>query len=485
MEEKLKFAFYTLIVIIFQSIIKIIGVLLTGSLSFLSESIDTLTDFIFVSITIYAIKQSTKERDLEHMYGHGKIDSIGAMMEGIILILLYIFLLYTAIQTLIKGQYVINNAGTGLQILIISFSVNIIFSRYLIWQGKRRKSHTLKIQGLNLFQDSMRAILVMISFVFALNGIFYTDIFFSIALQIWIIVGAVSLTREGIKDVTDTNPINSLVLEEIRQNIFNLDHVNAIEDLKVRASGNSLFLEVQLLVEDHISLVHADGIIKAIRSMGKHFFPNYEVQTIVEMNPLSGEATLGETIINLINSIKLEYTEIYNVKDVNIFKIEKKYFLSLTIIVDDSLSLQKAHDICTDFEKELKEHAPEISRIITHIEAHSEKKGPLTKQMKCEDTKSEEHKKYEKIIENLLSNSKEVKGFHGFELWKGDECNIIEVHVFFDGALNIAQVHSLITTLEQQIREQLKYEIPNLSEVILHSEPLKGRTDGITFNNIK
>ena len=130
MDVKTKFGIYSLIVIIFQSCLKIAGVLLTGSLSFLSESVDTLIDFVFVSITIYALIKSIKPPDFDHMYGYSKIDSIGAMMEGVILICLYGFLLITAVQTLTKGEYEIKNVGSGLQILIISFSVNIFFSRF-------------------------------------------------------------------------------------------------------------------------------------------------------------------------------------------------------------------------------------------------------------------------------------------------------------------------------------------------------------------
>lgn len=369
MDAKTKFGIYTLIVIIFQSCLKIIGVILTGSLSFLSESIDTLTDFVFISITLYALIKSVKPPDFEYMYGYSKIDSIGAMMEGIILICLYGFLLMNAIQTLIRGEHEIYNVGIGLQILIISFIVNIFFSRYLIWQGKRRNSYTLKIQGLNLFQDSMRAIVVIVSFVFALFRIFYTDIIFSMALSIWIIIGALKLTKEGITDISDTNPIKSLILEDIRQKIFNLDHVHGVEDLKIRASGNKLFLEVHLSVEDHISLVRAHEITTSIKTLSKKIFPRYDVECFVEMNPLGGERSVGENLINLVHSMKSEFPKIVDVKDLNIFSFEDKYFLSVIMIVDESLSLKEAHDTCTDFENELKKIAPQISRIITHIEA--------------------------------------------------------------------------------------------------------------------
>ncbi|NVM37402.1 MAG: cation transporter, partial [Candidatus Lokiarchaeota archaeon] len=70
MDIKIKFAFLTVLIVVFQSILKVIGVLITGSLSFLSETVDTLTDVLFVSISLYTIYHSEKPADYEHMYGH-------------------------------------------------------------------------------------------------------------------------------------------------------------------------------------------------------------------------------------------------------------------------------------------------------------------------------------------------------------------------------------------------------------------------------
>ena len=216
MEEKIKYGIFAVIIIIVQSFLKLYGVITTGSLSFLSETVDTLTDFVFVSITLLALSRSQKPPDMEHMYGHSKIDSVGAMTQGIILMILYSILIGNAILTLNKGGYTVENPEIGLLILIISFSINIIFSRILIRKGKNKKSLTLQIQGLNLFQDSMRAILVIISFVFILFKLTILDIFFSIILSIWIIIGAFKLTKRGINELSDTNPVNIMVIEELK-----------------------------------------------------------------------------------------------------------------------------------------------------------------------------------------------------------------------------------------------------------------------------
>lgn len=479
MDDKIKYGILTLLIVIFQSLLKLYGVIMTGSLSFLSETADTITDILFVSITIFSLYHSEKPADFEHMYGHTKSDSLGAMIQGIILMNVYVLLIYNAIQIILLGRVSVSNPGIGLIILLISFIINLFFSRFLISKGKRKKSLILEIQGLNLFQDSMRAILVFASFILTFFNITFVDPILSILLSIWIIIGALKLTKKGIKELTDTNPINSIIIEGLRIDIFKLEHVIGIHDLKIRASGKILFLEVYISVEDHISIIHANEIIKSIRTMSQKIFPFYEVECIVEMNPMASEKSVGEGLINLIHSMKTEYPQIINFKDLNIFSLEENYFVSLIVIVDESLSLKEAHEICTHLEKEIKMEAPHISKVITHIESQSKSEVLASNQIKCADVGEEMIQIITQAVEEELRSHPEVKGYHGLEFWATLDYCVLELHVFFDGSLNISQTHNYITELEEKIREKLG--IDNLDTIFLHSEPIESQKAGIIF----
>ena len=483
MDIKLKFAFLTLLVILFQSCLKVIGVLITGSLSFLSETVDTITDILFVSITLYSLYVSQKPADYEHMYGHSKIDSISGVIQGIILMNIYIILIYNAIRIIFSGNFEVLNPEIGLILLIVSFFVNFFFSRILISQGRRQNSLTLKIQGLNLFQDSLRAIIVLVSFSFAYFNITFLDPILSVSLSVWIIYGAFKLAKGGVKELADTNPASSIITEKLRQEIFSLEHVIGLHDLKIRASGKILFIEVHLSVEDHISIVHANEIIKSIRTISERNFPLYKVECVVEMNPLASEKSLGEGLINLIYSMKIDYPDIINIKDLNVFSLENEYFISLVVIVNNSLSLAEAHRISSYFESEIKKQATYISRVITHIESQYYENKMIANQIKCDDVGPEMLQQITEVVEIVLKRHSKVKGYHGLEFWATLDSCILELHVFFEGSMNIAEIHKYVTELEEEIREELG--IDNLDTIFLHSEPSEGRPDGIIFEEIK
>lgn len=481
MDIKIKFGLLTLVIVLFQSSIKFLGVLITGSLSFLSETADTFIDILFVSITLYSLHSSQKPADYQHMYGHSKIDSISGLIQGVILMNVYVVLIYNAIQVVISSRFEVLNPEFGLIILIISFIVNFTFSRILISEGREQKSLTMEIQGLNLFQDSMRAIIVLLSFIFAYFNITFFDPILSIILSIWIIIGAFKLAKRGVKELTDTNPVSSIVIEKLRTEIFALEHVVGVHNLKVRVTGKTLFLEVHLSVEDHISIVHANEIIKSIRNLSSKVFPLYQVECIVEMNPLASEKSIGEGLINLIYSMKSEYPDIINFKDLNVFRLEDKYFVSLIVVINDSLSLTKAHEICTQFEGEIKKQAPYISRIITHIEGQLYSKSLSANQVKCADVGPEMLQQIKEVVEGVLRQHSQVKGYHGLEFWATLDYCVLELHIFFDGSLNISQIHNYTSELEKSVRNELG--IDNLDSIFLHSEPIEDRTDGVLFNN--
>ena len=153
----------------------------------------------------------------------------------------------------------------------------------------------------------------------------------------------------------------------------------------------------------------------------------------------------------------------------------------MIVIVNDSLSLTKAHKICTEFELEIKKQAPYISRVITHIEGQLYRESLSANQIKCADVGPELLEQIKEVVEDVLRKHSQVKGYHGLEFWATLDYCILELHIFFDGSLNISQAHNYISELEKSIRDELG--IDNLDSVFLHSEPMENRTDGILFKN--
>src|SRR5271169_7241529 len=74
--------------------------LLTGSLAILSEAAHSLVDLAATVMTYFAVRISGKPADAEHQYGHGKVESVAALVETAFLFLLTGVVVFEAVQRL-------------------------------------------------------------------------------------------------------------------------------------------------------------------------------------------------------------------------------------------------------------------------------------------------------------------------------------------------------------------------------------------------
>src|SRR5690348_1331019 len=81
----------------------VVGIL-TGSLALLSEAGHSLIDFGATVMTYVAVRVSGKPADEEHHYGHGKIESISALAETILLFLLSAIVIWEAGRRLLAHE---------------------------------------------------------------------------------------------------------------------------------------------------------------------------------------------------------------------------------------------------------------------------------------------------------------------------------------------------------------------------------------------
>ncbi|MGH6676069.1 MAG: cation diffusion facilitator family transporter, partial [Xanthobacteraceae bacterium] len=77
---------------------------LTGSLAILSEAGHSLLDLAATILTYFAVRISGKPADAEHQYGHGKVESVTALIETALLFLLTGIVIWKALQRLVGAQ---------------------------------------------------------------------------------------------------------------------------------------------------------------------------------------------------------------------------------------------------------------------------------------------------------------------------------------------------------------------------------------------
>ena len=109
-EKIKKSSLITLGVVLFLIFIKAFAYFATGSIIILSLLADSFFDLIITLTTFILVRISLKKNTNEYRFGYGKAEALSAFIEGIIILLISIFILYMAYQNFIDPEITIINS---------------------------------------------------------------------------------------------------------------------------------------------------------------------------------------------------------------------------------------------------------------------------------------------------------------------------------------------------------------------------------------
>ena len=240
----------------FLTIMKFVVGIMSGSVAVLASAIDSILD-MFVSIFNYfAISNSEKPADNTFNYGRGKIEALASVIEGVIISMSGLFLLYTAVKKYFTGE-TSTYIDVSLVVMIVSLFITILLVAYLNAVAKKTNNMVIKADALHYKTDVWVNVAVLISLV----GVWATgweiiDIVIGGAISIFIIYSAYELIEEGVLVLLD-RALDEEVSNKIVEIIQTEEQVNDHHDLKTRMAGNNNFVEVHLVFDCLITLMDA------------------------------------------------------------------------------------------------------------------------------------------------------------------------------------------------------------------------------------
>lgn len=238
------------------TLIKLVIGIASGSVAVLASAIDSVLD-MFVSIFNYfAISNSEKPADKTFNYGRGKIEALASVIEGTIITMSGIFLLYHAVKKSMNdtvSQYM----DISLIVMILSLFITIFLVMYLNKIAKKTGSMVIKADALHYKTDVYTNAAVLISLVLVnFTGYEIIDVIVGSAIALFIIYSAYELIHDGILVLLDRAVDDNVVLD-IEKIINANENVNAYHLLKTREAGHQTFVEVHLVFDCVITLLDA------------------------------------------------------------------------------------------------------------------------------------------------------------------------------------------------------------------------------------
>ncbi len=264
--------------------IKMVVGIMSGSIAILASAIDSFLDLMVSIFNYFALHQSEKEADDQFNFGRGKLEAIAAVMEGTIISISGLFILYNAIEKLLHPK-VIAYMDLSLIVMGVSIFFTALLVLFLIRVAKKTGNLVIRADALHYQTDLYTNGAIMI----ALGVIHFTDFeiidpLLGIGIALYMIYSAFPIIKEGILMLMDI-ALNEDEIEKIQDFLLCVDDINGSHDLTTRRSGSDIFISVHVVFNVSISLYDAHRISDKIEEGLQKLFKDERVHSIIHMDP--------------------------------------------------------------------------------------------------------------------------------------------------------------------------------------------------------
>lgn len=243
---------------------------ITGSAAILSDAAESVVHVVAVSFAAFSLWLMSKPADESHPYGHEKIGFFSAGIEGTMIVIAAIYIIYESIHKWLFGLE-LQNLGAGAIFTTCATLINAVLGGYLVWQGRRNKSLILIANGKHVLTDSWTSLGVIVGLMLVMwTGWLPFDPILAILVALNILWSGGKLIRQAVGGLMDEK--DPQMEKEIMAALISETEKRGLKyhELRYRNTGRSLWVDLHLLFPKNTTLQfahkQATAIEEAIKS---------------------------------------------------------------------------------------------------------------------------------------------------------------------------------------------------------------------------
>lgn len=253
---------------------KFVAYFITQSNAILTDAAESIVNVLASGFAFYSIYLTTMPKDENHPYGHGKVEFFSAFLEGVLITIAGLIIIFKSGYDLVYPKQ-ITNLFQGAIIIGSTGLINMVIGFYLINTGKKHRSITLEADGKHLLTDAITSAgLVLGILLIQFTGIYWLDGLISILLGLYIVYNGYKLIRRSVGGLMDESDI------ELVKDIISIMQQNRkhpwidVHNLRAQQYGADLHLDCHVTLPYYFDLnqVHYEisAIDKLINVEAKH-----------------------------------------------------------------------------------------------------------------------------------------------------------------------------------------------------------------------
>jgi cation diffusion facilitator family transporter len=251
-------------------VLKMGAYLLTGSAAILGDAAESVVHVAAVIFATYSLWLASQPADEDHRYGHSKISFFSAGVEGGLIVLAAVFIIYESVRRWIGDAQVVN-LSAGLWITVLTIVINGALGWYLLRTGRADNSLILVSNGKHVLTDCWTSLGALVGLgLMHVTGQAWWDPVCGLLMAANILVSGYDLLRQSVVGLMDhADPKLTRALDEALAR-ETAKHGVTFHALRHRNAGHVHYVDVHFLFPDDISLRDAHRTATEIECAVQH-----------------------------------------------------------------------------------------------------------------------------------------------------------------------------------------------------------------------
>ena len=268
------------------SIFKLIAGIAAHSGAMISDAIHSASDLFGTIVVMIGINISGKGADESHPYGHERLESVAAVTLALVLIITGAAIGCNAVLKIVQsGTVPLETPGVlALFAAVIAIAVKEVLYRITIRTAKRINSDVLTADAWHHRSDALSSVGSLVGIAGARLGLPVLDPVAAIVICLMILKVAFNIIRDALGKLTD-RACSAEINAAIGQFILEREGVRRIDALRTRTFAARFYVEVEIAVDDTLSLCEAHEIAEGVCRGIEEKFPDAK-HCMVHVNPL-------------------------------------------------------------------------------------------------------------------------------------------------------------------------------------------------------
>lgn len=211
--------------------VEFIGGYLTNSLALISDAGHMLSDAVALGLSLSALIFGAKAATSSKTYGYKRFEILAALLNGIVLVLLSIFIFKEAIDRLSSPPQVI---GQGMMIIsTIGLIINIIVAYILHSKGSTEDNLNVKSAFLHVIGDLLGSVgAIIAAILIMLFGWYIADPIASMIVSVLVLYSGWNVLKDSVNILMEAKPSN-IDTQDVINLLRSIDDVESVHDLHI------------------------------------------------------------------------------------------------------------------------------------------------------------------------------------------------------------------------------------------------------------